>query len=129
MSIGTTDIELCKFNNEKKRRAKLLNSGNSVKYLVYNSSFIIKSQNDVKVNFQMYGANTKTIYSNPYIQGTTVPCDNLCQLYGLAKRHGKCITPCYYCGHVTLLCVNSFGSRPSLFTVYMCVLIVCTDER
>jgi hypothetical protein len=38
------------------------------------------------VNFLMYGENTK-YHSNPYIQGTTVPCDTY--MYMHKEQHAR----------------------------------------
>ena len=96
MSIGTMVIELREFNDKKKKKKKKKNtmdkmqklnfviiwskSGNLMKYLVHRLLFvlccqIIKSQIDLKLKARSEFPNVWGEHSNPYIQGTTVPCD------------------------------------------------------
>ena len=91
--IGTMVIELCKFNDKKKKKNNMdktqklffvitwTKSGN----LVYTDYFqpdlcckIIKSEIDMKLKARSEFSNVWGEYknhSNPYIQGTTVTCD------------------------------------------------------
>ena len=92
---GTMVIELREFNDKKKKKKNNMDkmqklnifiikpkSGNLMKYLVHRLfltySVLIKSQIDLKLKAKSEFPNVWGEYknhSNPYIQGTTVPCD------------------------------------------------------
>ena len=98
MSIGTMVIELREFNDKKKKKKNNMDkmqklnfviiwpkSDNLMKYLVHRlllTCFVLSNRKiDLKLKARSEFPNVWGEYknhSNPYIQGTTVPCDIMC---------------------------------------------------